>query len=118
MSRNQTSVPAPRGTVSRVVETTGRIHDTSSHAAATLRLRGVPTPSSSEEITSGSSHTDVSSGPSVRWAPDVVDNEGLGKKQSKVCCIYVKPRAVDESSSSESDSSSSSDDDSGDSDRR
>ncbi|KAI5279238.1 hypothetical protein KEM52_004450, partial [Ascosphaera acerosa] len=58
-------------------------------------------------------------GLSVRWAEDVVDNEGMGKKQSKglVCCIYRKPTVVGESSSesdsdsdSESDSSSSSSD--------
>ncbi|KJR83899.1 type 1 protein phosphatase-activating protein YPI1 [Sporothrix schenckii 1099-18] len=53
----------------------------------------------------------------VQWAEGVVDNEGMNRKKSKVCCIYHRPRAVDESSddsssSSESDSSSSSDDDS------
>ncbi|KAI1907203.1 Type 1 phosphatases regulator ypi1 [Ophidiomyces ophidiicola] len=42
----------------------------------------------------------------IRWADDVVNNEGQGKKSSKVCCIYHKPRAVGESSS-ESDSSDS-----------
>ncbi|PFH61424.1 hypothetical protein XA68_17410 [Ophiocordyceps unilateralis] len=46
---------------------------------------------------------------SVQWAEDVVNNEGLGRKSSKVCCIYHKPKAVDESS----DDSSSSDSDSG-----
>ncbi|KAF4123807.1 hypothetical protein GMORB2_5523, partial [Geosmithia morbida] len=56
---------------------------------------------------------------SVRWAEDVVDNEGLGRKSSKadnmcdrtetVCCIYHRPKPVDESSD---ESSSSSDDDS------
>ncbi|KAI9785771.1 MAG: hypothetical protein M1839_008788 [Geoglossum umbratile] len=52
----------------------------------------------------------------VMWAEDVVDNEGMGKKKSKVCCIYHKPRAVGESSeedSSSSDSSSESDSDPG-----
>ncbi|KAG9047297.1 hypothetical protein FS837_002605 [Tulasnella sp. UAMH 9824] len=51
--------------------------------------------------------------PQVQWTDDVVDNEGAGKKKSKICCIYHKPRAFDESSSesssgsdSESDSSS------------
>lgn len=50
---------------------------------------------------------------SVQWAEDVVDNEGLGRKSSKVCCIYHRPKAVDESSdeSSSSDSDVSSDDD-------
>ncbi|PGH17015.1 hypothetical protein AJ79_01399 [Helicocarpus griseus UAMH5409] len=51
----------------------------------------------------------------IRWAEDVVDNEGLGRKSSKVCCIYHKARPVGESSSessSSSDSSSSSESDS------
>jgi len=42
----------------------------------------------------------------------VVDNEGMGKKSSKVCCIYHRPHAVDESSGDESSSDSSSDSDS------
>jgi len=46
----------------------------------------------------------------VQWAEDVVDNEGLGRKSSKVCCIYHKPKGVeessDESSSSDSDTDS------------
>ncbi|KAJ2907157.1 Type 1 phosphatases regulator ypi-1 like protein [Zalerion maritima] len=50
----------------------------------------------------------LTSGPRVQWADDVVDNEGLGRKKSKVCCIYHRPRAVDESSDSDSSSSSSS----------
>ncbi|PHH93166.1 hypothetical protein CDD83_10715 [Cordyceps sp. RAO-2017] len=45
---------------------------------------------------------------SVQWASDVVDNEGLGRKSSKVCCIYHKPKAVNESSDESSSSSSSS----------
>ncbi|KAJ4294291.1 Type 1 phosphatases regulator ypi1 [Kalmusia sp. IMI 367209] len=47
----------------------------------------------------------------IQWASDVVDNEGMGKKSSKVCCIYHKPREVGESSD-ESSSDSSSDEDS------
>ncbi|KAE9397683.1 hypothetical protein BT96DRAFT_883776 [Gymnopus androsaceus JB14] len=34
----------------------------------------------------------------VIWREDVVDNEGAGKKSSKICCIYHKPKAFDESS--------------------
>lgn len=26
----------------------------------------------------------------VHWSPDTVDNEGLGKKKSNVCCIFHK----------------------------
>lgn len=50
----------------------------------------------------------------IRWAEGVVNNEGMGKKSSKVCCIYHKPREVGESSSEESSDSSSSDSDSSD----
>ncbi|XP_026191417.1 type 1 phosphatases regulator ypi1-like [Cyclospora cayetanensis] len=41
----------------------------------------------------------------VSFEEGTVDNENLGRKSSKVCCIYHKPRAFAESSS-ESDSSS------------
>ncbi|KIK52661.1 hypothetical protein GYMLUDRAFT_49813 [Collybiopsis luxurians FD-317 M1] len=47
----------------------------------------------------------------VVWREDVVDNEGVGKKSSKICCIYHKPKAYDESSD-EDDSDSDSDSDS------
>ncbi|KAF1346370.1 hypothetical protein EJ07DRAFT_144358 [Lizonia empirigonia] len=46
----------------------------------------------------------------IQWAEDVIDNEGMGKKSSKVCCIYHAPREAGESSDeSSSDSSSDSD---------
>ncbi|KAF2149483.1 hypothetical protein K461DRAFT_288050 [Myriangium duriaei CBS 260.36] len=47
----------------------------------------------------------------IQWAEDVVDNEGMGKKSSKVCCIYHKPKNAGDSSSDESSSSSDSDSD-------
>ncbi|KAF9559315.1 hypothetical protein CPC08DRAFT_606821, partial [Agrocybe pediades] len=46
--------------------------------------------------------------PRVAWNKDVIDNEVCGKKKSKICCIYHKPRRFDESSD-ESDSDSDSD---------
>lgn len=36
--------------------------------------------------------------PRVQWQENVIDNEGLGRKKSKVCCIYNKPKGFDESS--------------------
>ncbi|KAJ7176603.1 phosphatase inhibitor-domain-containing protein [Mycena filopes] len=48
----------------------------------------------------------------VAWDDDVVDNEGCGRKSSKICCIYHKPKNFDESS--DEDSSSDSDSDSSD----
>lgn len=50
--------------------------------------------------------------PSVRWTDDVIDNEHMNKKKSKVCCIFHKNRPFGESSSDESSSSSGSDSDS------
>lgn len=35
----------------------------------------------------------------VMWGEDVVNNEGCGKKKSKICCIFCKQRRFDESSS-------------------
>ena len=33
---------------------------------------------------------DPRAGPSVKWAEDTVDNELLGRKSSKRCCIFHK----------------------------
>ncbi|KAI4173512.1 MAG: hypothetical protein LQ343_002850 [Gyalolechia ehrenbergii] len=81
---------------------------------------------------------DSTNGRRLRWAEDVIDNEGMGKKKSKgvfpylksrsvptqkqgeslltwmdtVCCIYHPTRAVGESSSENDSGSSSSDSDS------
>jgi len=65
--------------------------NTNATPSATLRLRAEPEESQR-----------------VRWAEDVVDNEGMGKKSSKVCCIYHKPHEPGDSDS-DSDSSSESD---------
>ncbi|EFQ98938.1 hypothetical protein MGYG_01951 [Nannizzia gypsea CBS 118893] len=54
----------------------------------------------------------------IKWAEDVVDNEGQGRKRSKVCCIYHKPRPAGESSSESESSDSDFDDDSSDDDGR
>jgi len=56
-------------------------------------------------------HGGPRSRPQVAWTEDVVDNEGAGRKKSKICCIYHKPRAFDESSSESSDPSSDEDSD-------
>ncbi|PKI85406.1 Ypi1p [Malassezia vespertilionis] len=42
----------------------------------------------------------------VVWTDDTVDNEGMGKKKSKICCIFRKQRAFGESSSGSSASGS------------
>eukprot|EP00559_Dactyliosolen_fragilissimus_P003285 CAMPEP_0184872746 /NCGR_PEP_ID=MMETSP0580-20130426/41462_1 /TAXON_ID=1118495 /ORGANISM="Dactyliosolen fragilissimus" /LENGTH=187 /DNA_ID=CAMNT_0027375585 /DNA_START=1 /DNA_END=564 /DNA_ORIENTATION=+ len=40
---------------------------------------------------------------SVRWDQNVIDNEGLGRKSSKRCCIFHKQREFGESSTDSSD---------------
>ncbi|KAH9990705.1 phosphatase inhibitor-domain-containing protein [Russula vinacea] len=62
--------------------------------AGTLRLRGGPR-----------------DGPRVAWDEAVVDNEGLGRKKSKICCIYHRPRRFDESSDEDSSGTESGSDD-------
>ncbi|KAH9481073.1 Type 1 phosphatases regulator YPI1 [Psilocybe cubensis] len=62
-----------------------------SNVVGSLRLRGGPKKKSRQR---------------VAWGEEVIDNEGCGKKKSKICCIYHKPRRFDESSD-ESDSSDS-----------
>eukprot|EP00055_Hartaetosiga_balthica_P011723 m.54299 g.54299 ORF g.54299 m.54299 type:complete len:152 (-) comp7714_c1_seq1:52-507(-) len=52
----------------------------------------------------------IRKGINVKWADDTVDNEHMGRKSSKKCCIFHKPKAFGESSSessSDSDSDSS-----------
>lgn len=39
------------------------------------------------------------SGKRVEWSSDTIDNEHLGRRSSKCCCVYEKPRAFGESSS-------------------
>lgn len=44
--------------------------------------------------------------PHVSWDSDVINNEGLGRKSSKRCCIFHKQRAFGESSTESSDNDS------------
>ncbi|CAD5122941.1 DgyrCDS11336 [Dimorphilus gyrociliatus] len=45
----------------------------------------------------------VSDDKKVKWEEGTVDNEHMGKKKSKCCCIYEKPKLFGESSSDDSD---------------
>lgn len=42
----------------------------------------------------------ASSSHHVQWSPDTVDNEHMGKRKSKKCCVFKKRRDFGESSSS------------------
>ncbi|KAK4166206.1 phosphatase inhibitor-domain-containing protein, partial [Cladorrhinum sp. PSN259] len=96
----------PRSALSST-QTAQPLARTQTEPQAILRLRGAHVPTRR----------------SVQWDSNVVDNEGLNRKKSKVCCIYHRPKGVDESSdesssdSSDSDSGSDSGRDKGDADR-
>ncbi|KAJ8116897.1 hypothetical protein ONZ43_g4338 [Nemania bipapillata] len=83
-------------TQTQVQTVAGTQAGTATPAPTILRLRGAHAPSTQR----------------VQWAESVIDNEGLGRKSSKVCCIYHAPREVGESSDESSSDSSSSDSDS------
>jgi len=77
---------------------------------AVLRLRGATR--EDEDEAAEASGTEVRR--RIQWAEDVVNNEGMGRKSSKVCCIYHAPKEFGESSDESSSDSSSDDSDSGD----
>ena len=35
----------------------------------------------------------------IKWSEDVIDNEHMGKKKSKCCCIHHKPHGSNDSDS-------------------
>ena len=91
-------------------------NETSSRAGQAVAARGsgaaTETPSATMTMTNAQP-TDAGSDqvlrltlrnhPGVRWDESVVDNEGMGRKSSKRCCIFHKQRAFDESSTDSSD---------------
>ncbi|KAJ2803438.1 Type 1 phosphatases regulator ypi1 [Coemansia guatemalensis] len=94
-----------------------------SHGSHTVVVQATPLPPAPAGILhlrgdGGRAHSDAAPRAStqhaghVRWEEDVVDNEGQGRKSSKVCCIYHRERAVGESDTESSCSSSGSDSDS------
>ncbi|PGH03832.1 hypothetical protein GX51_03820 [Blastomyces parvus] len=89
------------GTIAQV-ETTGP--HPQARITGRLRLRAE---ADTEVETESESGTGSAGRRGIRWAEDVVDNEGLGRKSSKVCCIFHKARPVGESSSESSSDSSS-----------
>jgi len=97
-ANQQTQILQPTPQTSNTTRT-----QTQTQTQAVLHLRGAPLDSER-----GSTQR------RIQWAEDVVDNEGLGRKKSKVCCIYHAPKGIDESSDESSSDSSSDESDSGD----
>lgn len=115
MNPGPSTRPANHGSATQTI--TSR-PDSPANESLVLRLRGAHTPTPrtvdpAEEVEDENGNG-TKRRRQIQWAESVIDNEGLGRKKSKVCCIYHKPRAVGESSSEED--SSDSDSSSGDSD--
>ncbi|KIK39777.1 hypothetical protein CY34DRAFT_807895 [Suillus luteus UH-Slu-Lm8-n1] len=91
--RAYTSAPADGSRTITLLDSQPRSEDDVGQpgVGGTLRLRGEPRKTRQR----------------VAWDEDVIDNEGCGKKKSKICCIYHKPRRFDESSEEESSDSDS-----------
>ena len=78
--------------------TSPTIHENVSSSTITLGSnRSPPTATNTLRLTANQAHTIIRR--RVSWTTETVDNEGMGKKKSKCCCIYQKPRAWDQSSS-------------------
>ncbi|KAF9933753.1 Type 1 phosphatases regulator ypi1 [Linnemannia zychae] len=103
---------APANVGSRL-RTLGGGSQTAAHGSRTITID----PSEIEEESDEEDHihgvlnlTGEGSERRVQWGEDVIDNEHLNKKKSKICCIFKKQKEFGESSdesSSESDSDSS-----------
>lgn len=93
-------------TTTTTVETTDQVDA----GATTLKLRLVKGQqrSSGEEAVPPPAVEAGEPSRQVTWSEGTVDNEDLGRKKSKCCCIYVKPKRFDQS-----DTESSSDEGSG-----
>lgn len=78
-----TAIHENRAIASAVVTTTANNLSPTSHLN-NLRISG---------------HAATSPRRRVSWTVETVDNEGMGKKKSKCCCVYQKPRSWNESSS-------------------
>lgn len=109
LAHRHTATPARRANVGSATQTITPPDSSSDRSVSpdplVLRLRGA------HDATASSSSRGHRR--RITWAEDVIDNEGLGRKSSKVCCIYHKPREFGESSSEDDSSSSESDSDSG-----
>ncbi|KAG0652546.1 Type 1 phosphatases regulator YPI1 [Hyphodiscus hymeniophilus] len=107
----------PRGTRTRAAQAQVQVEPAPSittteprQIQAVLHLRGATREEEAEAVANGDEKTKRR----IQWDESVVDNEGLGKKSSKVCCIYHAPRGIDESSDESSSDSDDSESDSND----
>ena len=78
------------------------VHHPSAASSATMTM----TETEEQQQTAQVLHLTLAARPSVRWDESVLDNEGMGRKSSKRCCIFHKQRSFGESSTDSSDGDS------------
>ena len=72
-------------------------------ATVTRQVTSETAPVVTVRLTGGTGSEETAPRPRVQFTDETVDNEHLGRKKSKKCCIYHRPRAFDETDSDESD---------------
>lgn len=77
--------------------------DTRSSASVTLTTTTTTTATTTDSVndtrpTTATIRLKKKKDKQVKWTDGTVDNEGMGKKSSKCCCVYKKPHSYDESS--------------------
>ncbi|KAJ9651566.1 Type 1 phosphatases regulator ypi1 [Neophaeococcomyces mojaviensis] len=102
----------PQASATRTIASADDVARSASPDPLVLRLRGARIPHQrSQSAEQTQEQQPATRRRTIQWAEDVIDNEGLGRKKSKVCCIFHKTREFGESSSEEDSDSSSSDSD-------
>lgn len=86
---------------SRTLTNTNSAADNGGDSYGVLRLTG----DQNQESSQSDARVASSSSNHIKWDDSVIDNENLGKKKSKICCIYSKPFNFDEQCQSDSECS-------------
>jgi len=71
--------------------------DSNNSEPPTLKLRLKETDGDTETVKGEKTKPKKLARKQVSWTQETVDNEHLGKKKSKCCCVYVKPKKFGES---------------------
>ena len=95
------------GSQTQVIEATERQPNSSEPPILKLRLK----PKDEESDKGAKSKPKKVIRKQVSWTQETIDNEDLGRKKSKCCCVYVKPKTFGESDSESEDEGNGGEDD-------
>ena len=83
------------GSQTTVINATEAVSNDNDPPTLTLRLTNTNDPNETE--TGEKSKPKKLARKQVSWTQETVDNEHMGRKKSKCCCVYVKPKTFGES---------------------